>query len=213
MKKHQEIKRLIIYTIVIVLFSFAVTTFFNPYETHRSIPGIPDPVQTETEGSENFTLDGYNIDIYYLYEYDIEGLVVSTNRHYWFGIDNELSPVDAAIAWGPAAELNNKVDFHWGQTGRYYHFRVSGDDMNIIGDLSEISCSSSNNHLVPSDSKTRSQVKKIRTGDHIKIKGYLVNIDGLDEDGKSFYWDSSTTRDDTGDGACELIYVTDVQWL
>ncbi len=26
-------------------------------------------------------------------------------------------------------------------------------------------------------------------------------------------WNSSTSRTDTGDGACEIIYVTDVKWL
>ena len=85
--------------------------------------------------------------------------------------------------------------------------------MRLVGSVSDINRSSSNNHLVPSDSKIRSKIKKIRTGDHIKIKGYLVSIDGLDEDGNTFYWDSSISRDDTGDGACEVIYVTDVKWL
>ena len=74
MKKYHELKKIILYTVIIVVFTFAVTNFFPAAATHRSIPGIPDPIQTETEGSVNFTLDGYNIDVYYLYE---NGLIPS----------------------------------------------------------------------------------------------------------------------------------------
>ena len=31
--------------------------------------------------------------------------------------------------------------------------------------------------------------------------------------GKTISWESSLSRNDVGDGACELLYVTNVTWL
>ncbi|MBR1701545.1 MAG: hypothetical protein IJ716_06265 [Lachnospiraceae bacterium] len=47
----------------------------------------------------------------------------------------------------------------------------------------------------------------------MRLKGYLVNLDGSKPDGTTFYWNSSTTRSDSGAHSCEVIYVTGVEWL
>ncbi|MGB2832711.1 MAG: hypothetical protein WBC07_07130 [Methylotenera sp.] len=47
----------------------------------------------------------------------------------------------------------------------------------------------------------------IRTGALVKLTGKLVNVHRSD----GFYCNSSLTRNDSGAGACELIYVEDVQ--
>ena len=70
----------------------------------------------------------------------------------------------------------------------------------------------SNSHLIPSNDKIKKQIKKIKKNDYIQIEGYLVHVDADTKKGY-FFWDSSTTREDSGDGACEVIYVTDVKWL
>ncbi|HEY5733557.1 MAG TPA: hypothetical protein VIU36_02225, partial [Gammaproteobacteria bacterium] len=44
-----------------------------------------------------------------------------------------------------------------------------------------------------------------KTGDVVKLKGFLVSINS--DDGWS--WKSSMTRNDTGKGACEVILVDD----
>ena len=56
-------------------------------------------------------------------------------------------------------------------------------------------------------------MKRIMPGDHIKIKGYLVNVTASNSKNDVIWWNSSTIRSDTGDGACELIYVTDLEFL
>ena len=70
----------------------------------------------------------------------------------------------------------------------------------------------SNNHLVPSNSKIRKQIKKIKPGDMIQIKGYLMNAYWQQKNGY-YEWETSTNRYDHGSGACEIIYVTEVKWL
>jgi hypothetical protein len=85
--------------------------------------------------------------------------------------------------------------------------------LSVVGDETDVNTQIANCHLVPADSSVRRQVKRIHAGDHIRVKGYLVDIYGVKDNGQYFTWTSSTTREDTGDGACELIYVTSVEWL
>ena len=65
----------------------------------------------------------------------------------------------------------------------------------------------SNNHLLSDDASIRKQVKALSIGDQIKITGMLASYgnDGGVQRG------TSTTREDTGDGACETIFVDHFQ--
>ena len=60
----------------------------------------------------------------------------------------------------------------------------------------------SNNHLLSDDDDIRSRVRKIRIGDQIRVRGYLTSYES-----PGGLRGTSTTRTDTGDGACETIYV------
>ena len=70
----------------------------------------------------------------------------------------------------------------------------------------------SNNHIIPSNKKIAKALKYIKKGDFIELEGYLVDAN-IDFWQITHYWESSTTRNDTGDGACEVIYVTSIKWL
>ena len=206
--------RIIILSAAVLILLFLAVDYVRHMGKRRGIPGIGEPVQTETAGYASKDVGGYEVDIYYLYEYEIEALVVHTKRYMGFGLDDRLAPVDAALAWGSVAALNDTIDFHWKQARRRVSWRVSDyDDLALIGDEDDVSAQCSNNHLIPADASVRRKVKRLKKGDHVKITGYLVNIDAENKRGKIVTWDSSTTRYDTGDGACEVIYVKDVQWL
>ncbi len=200
---------LLLVVIAVIVFSFVKKS------GHRgAVAGIREPIQKETKGYINSKVDGYDIHIEYKYEYDIEALVVSTHDYSGGGIGDKLSPKDVALAWGKVAEYNKKIDFNWSQSGRWVNWHVDNVDvLEPVGGIDGVARQCSNNHLIPSDTRTKKAVKKIKKGDHIRIKGYLVYIDGSKSDGSTFYWNSSTSRDDDGDGACEVIYVTSVEWL
>ena len=51
------------------------------------------------------------------------------------------------------------------------------------------------------------ELKNIRQGDIVTLKGYLVRVEAKD----GWRWKSSLTREDTGGGACELIFVEDLE--
>ena len=214
MSKKKVLKRVIAITIAILLVGLAVWYFVQKNGVRRAIPGIGEPVQEETTGSTTKTVDGYNVTITYKYTYEIEALVVHTKAYDGSSFADKMSPLDAALAWGKVAQYNKKIDFNWSQSGRWYSWHV--DDVSVlapVGGTSYVNEHSANTHLLPSSSTVKDKVKKIRRGDHIRLKGYLVDVDAEKSNGDTYWWHSSTTRTDTGDGACEVMYVTDVEWL
>jgi hypothetical protein len=55
-------------------------------------------------------------------------------------------------------------------------------------------------------------LRNIKKGDYIQIEGYLIDL-VYEKNGNKGNWSSSVSRTDHGDGACEIIYVTNVTWL
>ena len=186
--------------------------------TRNSIKGLKEPVQREVEGGTVYMdKGGFDITVTFKCSYDIEALVVHTKDYR--GDDNmadAISPVDLGLAWGRVAELNEKVDFQWDQANRRCYCEVnSQEDMYLVGGMDYLSQNFSNNHIIPAEENVRKDIERVRRGDHIRLRGYLVNVDGVEKKtGQGgYYWHSSTTRTDTGDGACEIIYVTNVDWI
>ncbi len=203
--------KLVLAVIVIVSLG-AYTTYMQG--SRRAVSGFEEPVQTETEGGVDFTLKGYDVHVEYLYEYDMKGLVVHTRNYPGFGLGERLSGRDIGMAWGKVAALNDSIDFHWSQSGRWLRWNVdSYGELAKVGTEADVDRQTSNNHMVPADSSVRRAVNKIRRGDIVRIRGYLVNISARNSKGTTFSWNSSTSRTDSGGGACEVIYVTSVDWL
>jgi hypothetical protein len=57
--------------------------------------------------------------------------------------------------------------------------------------------------MIPADPDIEKSLKSLRSGQIVELTGYLV---GVQEKGQ-WVWVSSTSRTDTGDGACEIIWV------
>ena len=66
----------------------------------------------------------------------------------------------------------------------------------------------SNNHLLVDDLFLKEALMSAETGDHIRIRGQLASYENP---ANGFLRGTSTSRDDTGNGACETIYVEDFQ--
>lgn len=58
-------------------------------------------------------------------------------------------------------------------------------------------------HMIPADRSIEKAMRSVRKGQIVHFKGKLVEVSG----GGGFVWRSSMTRNDTGNGACELVYV------
>ena len=209
-KSQQDGKKILL---LLVAAALILAFVFTPRgNKHRAVAGLKDPVQKEAKGSVKTKAAGYDITISFQYSYDIEALVISAKDYSGTSVGDKLAPKDLALAWGKVAEYNDKMDFHWRQSGRFYYWRLdSWDEVDKLGGEAVIVEHSCNNHLIPADEIIMKQIKKIKAGDHIRLKGYLVNVTGNDGNGRDFWWNTSTTRSDSGSGACELIYVTSVE--
>ncbi len=110
-----------------------------------------------------------------------------------------LVPTDLALGWGRMSDSAVLAKLQIRQSGRFYFWRA--DELPIPA--REIETSSANMHLIPADAGVRDAIKRVRPGEVIHLEGFLV--DARRPDG--WHWNTSMTRNDTGDGACELIYV------
>jgi hypothetical protein len=66
----------------------------------------------------------------------------------------------------------------------------------------------SNNHVLTDDPRLAKKLKNIRIGDQIYLSGHLANY--KHSTGGGFSRGTSTVRTDTGNGACETIFVDQV---
>jgi len=119
----------------------------------------------------------------------------------------EFEPTDLALAWGKLAEPEYKEGITYTQSGRWYYYNY---DSTFKADGTYIKDHSSNHHMIPANDNIKKAVQKVKEGQKVKIDGYLVNVRYITSEGE-FTQTSSLTRNDTEDGACEVVYVTKLQ--
>jgi hypothetical protein len=134
--------------------------------------------------------------------FDAPGKVVSAERYRLDG-GAFLSPVDVVLTWGKLPEEPYRSEVDYGQMTRYYFWRTGSPGI----DLGYVQAHSSNMHLIPATPNVRRALLGIGSGDAVRLKGLLVDASG--ENG--FTWGTSMSREDSGPGACELVWVEAVQ--
>jgi hypothetical protein len=114
-----------------------------------------------------------------------------------------IIPIDIAFGWGPMSDTSVLDRLAISQSGRFYFWRHDGAPP---APHDVIIRSSANMHLIPSDSTTRERLFDARVGDVLELEGELVDVT------RSNGWrmNTSLSRDDSGGGACEVIYVRSV---
>jgi hypothetical protein len=153
------------------------------------------PVQTSTDHSR-FTYHDYTITP--LADFSIEARVLAKEA-YTFDRGASLSPIDLVLGWGPMSDSGVLSQIRISQSNRFYYWHV--DQFPIPREA--IETHSANMHMIPADDVIEAQLKLVQVGQLVKIEGYLVQANTKD----GFYWKSSLTRQDTGAGACELVFV------
>lgn len=138
------------------------------------------------------------------YSYELNGVVVSYRHHdgksrmHQFANDH-LNMLDVCVVWGDNAghPALQEFDFWNGIFTCVYKTR----DQEAWEAFNQHQLS--NNHLISADPYIRSRAQEISIGDQIRVRGYLSSYSS---EGGGIRG-TSTTRTDTGDGACETIYV------
>jgi hypothetical protein len=134
--------------------------------------------------------------------YTIRARVLHT-KHYWAD-ESDLVPYDVALGWGRMSDQSVLDHLQISQGNRFYFYQWQTAPP-IPQD--EIVSHSSNNHLIAANGDVKNVIGGLYPGEIVTMKGYLVNVSGP----KGFHWNTSLTRTDTGNGACELFYVVGIK--
>jgi hypothetical protein len=137
-----------------------------------------------------------------LAEFDVEARVLSVEK-YRTDRGARLSPIDFALGWGPMSDSAVLEHFRVKQGGRF--FSIYPDEQAI--DMKLALLSAANMHLIPASGTLEDELKRVRPGNIVHLRGQLVSALGPN----NFTWRSSLTRKDTGNGACELFYVEEME--
>lgn len=167
-----------------------------------------EPRQTPTD-SRVLSLHAGGIDyrVEPLFDYDIAGLVVSLHDSatWWDTLHAEandhLNLADLCLVWGENARdgAYREMRFHNGQFTCYYSYAggaaVSPAHLRAV----------SNNHLLTADAAVARAIRRLRVGDQVRLRGRLANY--AHDAGFAFRRGTSTSRDDSENGACETVLV------
>ncbi|MEN8221883.1 MAG: hypothetical protein ABFR36_01380 [Acidobacteriota bacterium] len=198
--------------VLLILFLLLITLSCEKAIVSRQTSGklstINDPEQEFMEEMDEIVInnDSGEFKITPVAEYSISARVVSA-RSYSRKWTSSLAPVDLALVWGKLADKNMDDFISYKQRNRWYFYRYSPD---CPVDNNYIIAHSSNNHIVPSSYNLSIAIKSIRKNDLIRIEGYLIRVSGFSKKRK-VNWGTSTTRTDTGDRSCELIYLKTIR--
>ena len=189
---------------------------YNYWKGHRTVRLEPPPVVHIAQAAETreplqknlmagpvFRMNDYTLTA--LAEFSIGARVVLA-EHYSTDREADLSPVDLVLAWGPMNDTRVLDALSISQGGRFYRWRHEGEPPIP---RREIELNSANMHMIPGSDSIARRLKSISSGDRVRIRGYLVQAVAKD----GWRWTSSMTREDTGAGACELIFVQDLEVL
>lgn len=162
-----------------------------------------DPVQTPTQRPSFITkVEDQTHNVKPLHDYRISGMVVSCgfSENMAEYRDDDLNIMDAGLIWGSNLDpsIYKKVKFY--NNGVWLHAKTKEQAVWERLDQKRLS----NNHLLCTDPQLKKQIKAIKRGDVISIKGCLVSYSGRG---------SSVSRTDNGDGACETIWVEEFELL
>lgn len=169
-----------------------------------------EPLQEASDGRAfTTTIKGYTYVLTPRATYAISGLVVSQHRgDALLNLYHQEDPGnirDVCVVWGE--DITNgsyrKVKFSSGE------FTCSHSWSGVLAPAFDPD-KASNNHLIPARIAIARQIGAIHVGDQIRMTGLLVDYTVTKDGQEIFTRRTSLTRHDTGNGACEILYVTDL---
>lgn len=189
-------------TVIVLVAVFIVLWWLGDHRGEVMLgPGVmaPDiPLQRDLDNADSFQYEEYQVTP--LADFSITAKILSA-KNYRFGRDSALSPLDLALGWGPMSDEKILSAFDIDQRSRWYFWRADPLPLSVR----EVSLHSANMHMIPADDRVEALMDSARVGDIVWFEGWLVDIRADD----GWRWSSSLSREDTGNHACELVWVTD----
>lgn len=184
--------------LLLLLVGWGAWSYYSdrPIESPPGVLAPESPVQEAATGLAPFEAEGFRITP--LARFSATARVLGAER-YRFDREADLAPVDLVLGWGPMSDSAHLDQIEITQGNRFYFWRAE----TLPLPRSAIERNSANMHLIPADALVRRRLLDVRTGQVVTFEGYLVEV--VSPDG--WRWRSSLTREDTGQGACELVWV------
>jgi len=167
---------------------------------------IAMPIQVDIKEKDRIILEGSEgkVELIPRAEYSLTGVVKSKKKYSDY--TSQISEYDLAMAWGDLNKDEIDSGISYSQNGRWYYYKYS-PDISVNADY--ISKNSANVHIIHKDKDILKKIESLKEEDYIKLEGYLVDVDFKNPNNTSL-WETSETRNDTGNGACEIMYVENV---
>jgi len=196
--------KLLSFSAVVVLAWFAYSRMNAPLTYPAGVLIAKDPVQSDATPND-VAFDSGKFHLTPLAHFELDARVLH-RKIYRYDRFASLVPVDLAVGWGAMSnqavldqmEISQSARFFWYQWPRQPPIPRE-----------EIVSHATNLHLIPSTKAIASQCKSLRVGELIHLRGLLVEAAGPEIG----VWRSSLSRTDSGNGACELVWVEDVEPL
>jgi hypothetical protein len=186
------------YLLLAVLVLWGAYSWWTTRPISRA-PGVlaPEaPLQEAVPDARSFEHKGYRVTP--LAQISLTARVLG-REDYYLGREARLAPTDLALGWARMSDEEVLKNISISQSNRFYYWRVK--DFPVP--QREIETSSANMHMIPADHAIERILKTVREGQLVTIRGYLVRIEAID----GWSWTSSLSREDTGNGSCELVWV------
>ncbi len=195
--------------LIVASFGLLLLSCWNRNEIPSDIDYLPElskePRQQRTR-QRPFSTDyqGITYEVEPEYEYDLYGMVVSYRHHdgestMHKSSNDHLNTADVCVVWG--SNLDTAVLRRLKFWSGVFTCNVSTKDSEAWSRFNPDQLS--NNHLITADDDLRRAIEAIKIGDQIHVQGWLASYASQ---GGAFRG-TSTTRTDSGNGACETIFV------
>ena len=172
----------------------------RPFHQPDGVLAADDPQQTNVSTGDKVRVGRWTLTV--RADYQITARILA-REHYHFDALSDLVPEDLALGWGPMSDNRMLTAIDISQSNRFYYWRAPAN-LPLAKDL--IITHSANTHVIPGNSMIARQLWRLRPGQVVTLSGKLV--DGVRDDG--MWIKTSLVRDDTGPGACEVLWVSDV---
>jgi hypothetical protein len=179
-----------------------------PDPSYYDLDQLEEPMQTPTS-DQAFTLqvNGQEYTVNPKFSYELDGVVVGYHDA------DDFSDIWHHKRWKDFINLRDLCVI-WGgnvESGVYKSMTFSNDSWTCWASWPDASVGAlfkmnalSNNHLLTDDDAVKTALMSAEPGDHIRLKGVLASYSNK---ASGFQRGTSVIRDDTGNGACETIYL------
>ena len=210
---HQAVKYLLGFFLLLWLLAYWRSgSLPAPVHLHADLQSEPQQTPA-TQAPFTVRVADIEYQIKPLYDYELYGLLVSEhNTDSWWNWIHEanadfLNIKDICVIWGNNARNGSYQDISFSSGQFVCNLSTRSTEAWQAFDQKAIS----NNHLLSDNPRLARLLKSARVGDQIYVKGYLAEYSH--QHGFNFKRGTSITRDDTGNGACETVFVTEAHLL